>query len=106
MNIHILQYFIFYYFIFLTHLYISYRVDMRAETTRTTPVSLAQHSYFNLNGHQEKNILNHWFMVNSTQYTELDANNVATGGFIRVRHYDLFNFLGKFTLSIKQVLVL
>lgn len=35
------------------------RVVFEAETDKTTPINMTQHSYFNLGGHSSGDILNH-----------------------------------------------
>ena len=54
-------------------------VEYRAESSAATPVSLTQHSYFNLSGDAGSNILGHELLVNSTLFTPVDAAKIPTG---------------------------
>ena len=48
-------------------------------TTRSTPISLAQHSYFNLAGHDSPNrILDHTLQMNCSEYTPVDNTSIPT----------------------------
>lgn len=51
--------------------------EYEAETDKPTPVSLTNHSYFNLNGFKDK-ILDHVVQINARQILEVDENNVPT----------------------------
>lgn len=53
-----------------------------ASTDRTTPVSLTNHSYFNLNGHGQ--ILDHVLRLNARSFTEVDAALLPTGRLLPV----------------------
>ncbi|WCJ30414.1 Galactose mutarotase-like superfamily protein [Euphorbia peplus] len=46
---------------------------------KATPVSLAQHTYWNLAGHNSGSILNHSIQIWGTQITPVDENTVPTG---------------------------
>jgi len=55
-------------------------VEMSAVTTKATPISLAQHSYFNLSGHASgKDVLRHRLLLNAAQYTPVDDKLIPTG---------------------------
>lgn len=52
-------------------------IDFRAVTDRATPVSLTQHSYFNLAG--DGDVLGHALTVHARAFTPLDATLLPTG---------------------------
>lgn len=55
-------------------------VDLSAVTTRTTPISLAQHGYFNLTGHASgSSVLKHHLHLNAAEYTSVDESLIPTG---------------------------
>ncbi|KAK2967797.1 hypothetical protein RJ640_016981 [Escallonia rubra] len=55
-------------------------VSMRAEAlTKATPVSLAQHTYWNLGGHNSGNILSHEVQIFSSCITPKGENNIPIG---------------------------
>jgi aldose 1-epimerase len=54
------------------------RIHYRAETDKTTPLSLTNHTYFNLNGFQDK-ILDHILQLSSDRYLVPDETNVPVG---------------------------
>ena len=55
------------------------RVDFTATTDQPTLCNLTQHSYFNLRGQGNGDILGHEVLINSDQTTPVDKNLITTG---------------------------
>jgi len=55
-----------------------FRVDMEAETSSTTIVNLAHHSYWNLAGHASGSSLAHELQLNASEYTVADVDPGVT----------------------------
>ncbi|XP_078442764.1 LOW QUALITY PROTEIN: uncharacterized protein LOC144712380 [Wolffia australiana] len=55
------------------------RVDMAAVTSKATPISLAQHTYWNLAGHDAGHVLDHGLRIWATHWTPVDQDAVPTG---------------------------
>ncbi len=54
-------------------------IKYEAETDKTTPVNLTNHTYFNLTGFDTPNIYEHLLQVNARHFTEKNERNIPTG---------------------------
>lgn len=59
-------------------------ISYRAVSDRDTPMSLTNHSYFNLGGHNSGKVLSHILTVNADSITPVDENLIPTGKFTDV----------------------
>ncbi|OCG60867.1 galactose-1-epimerase [Gilliamella sp. GillExp13] len=60
-----------------------------ATTTKTTPVNLTNHAYFNLDGEISKDILNHRLKVNANYYLPVNANGIPNKDLVSVTMHDM-----------------
>ncbi|MCH8532882.1 MAG: galactose mutarotase [Saccharospirillum sp.] len=54
-------------------------LNYRATTTKSTPINLTNHVYFNLSGATSGHLQDHEFRIHSDRYTEADASTLPTG---------------------------
>lgn len=62
----------------------SLTAQFTAVTDKDTPINLTNHSYFNLSGFEQPEILNHTLQINADYYTEKSPLNVSTGKILSV----------------------
>ena len=56
------------------------RVEYHAETTSPTVLNLTNHSYFNLSGEGEEDVMGHVLQIPSGRFLTLRADSIPTGG--------------------------
>ena len=57
----------------------SLSIDYHASSDKATPVNVTQHTYFNLRGEGQGDILGHEMMINAKQFTPVDSTLIPTG---------------------------
>lgn len=63
----------------------SLKINYSASTTKPTVLNLTNHSYFNLSGNGNGNILNEVVMIPADRYTPVNATQIPTGQFAPVQ---------------------
>ncbi|XP_057703417.1 aldose 1-epimerase isoform X3 [Corythoichthys intestinalis] len=53
--------------------------EYQAQSTKTTPINLTNHSYFNLGGQAADNIYDHEVSINANSYLPVDDTSIPTG---------------------------
>ncbi|XP_050310782.1 galactose mutarotase-like [Anthonomus grandis grandis] len=63
-----------------------FQIDYKAVVTKTTPVNMTNHTYFNLGGIGSGSVglYQHEITINADKYTEVDSNATPTGNLIAV----------------------
>lgn len=59
-------------------------IDYAAETDQPTPVSLTQHTYFNLSGNPARDVLGHELLLHADRFTPADRGLIPTGELAQV----------------------
>ena len=61
------------------------KLEMTATTDQPTPVNLINHSYWNLAGHNSRNILGQYLKINADRYTPNNEEGIPTGEIVSVK---------------------
>jgi aldose 1-epimerase len=65
------------------------RIEYEGTTDKTTILNPTQHSYFNLSGNFQHNILNHTLVIEADKFTPVDAGLIPTGELASVENTPL-----------------
>lgn len=61
------------------------KIQYTATTDKATPINLTHHSFFNLKGEGQGDVLDHVLTLNSDAFTALNENQIPTGEIIEVK---------------------
>lgn len=59
-------------------------IDYEALSNKKTPLTLTNHTYFNLTGNSKSTVENHFITLDSNQFIELDSELIPTGNILDV----------------------